>query len=665
MATQPVAIGDDPTRLNALVDALSVYLDKTLRITNPALDRDDLHWKRDAGLARLESARAETLATVLHEEAHYMPDTAQLDFLDALEQTAEKADRADRLATELMNICSDVDDEWGGATAEMGVVPLAPYASWWAYYHFTEIETGENSGIFVGGLGGMLRERIQTLAVEWLWECDRVLCHADDTQADNDAEVGTLIEALAKDIAKRVTLHNTAFNEVDKLTSDFLESQNEAEFTRTRVEAKCQARNDLRALKALKVVVSEPMSDAARTAFNTELPLLRMVVERPPRELGLVGENARRMNLPMLASCLGPGVEALYRMKIAKAWAGRHGAWALTAIDEAVRRIEGFSPKESSHFIKVARVYARAAPNGTRDMMPEMPWARHAQRWQALSQPNGPSTRTGLDEGGNRLVRLASYVWQLVGHGDKPVFEQGVISTDVVSGVAFEVMQLARLGRELIDLERMRSNVGVRLLSFNESIVDRASPVSGQLDRAQCELSMFSLRDITDALHPKLPLLERIYPQLALRTRERLGNPRTSIVPPEYETFVGDALALLLPAIEARRLALQLLPTNSPHPLGDMLRTVPRLRTWSPLEGKCKLELDDLREAHPRLRETLEHYVRQGSGFVAAKHVAAPEWKPQFWGEICPHRQFTIERARKAKVQFEFESMPLLQLLKM
>ena len=632
-------IADDPRRLGAIIDGMAAYLDEALRLQDPDMKRDDLHWKRDAGLASIEKARADTLASTLYEEARYMPNTLQLDYLQALDECAEKAERAEKLAAALIRVCDEYEDSSWAGVSESGALALAPYASWWAYYHFTEIDV--TCGLVVGGMGRMLRDRIALLAEDWLHECDRLLCLVHGRQNYcNDTNVTTLVSQLAKDIAKRVTLHNsaTAFSEMDNLEPDSLGARNEIEFTRVRVNAQCQARNDMRALQALQVLAREPMSTAAKTIFDTQLPLLQMVVARPPQELGLVGENARRMNLPLLQRCLMPGMDSACRMHIANGWANRHSAWAQTAIAEAIRRLEGFSPRESSNFIQVA---TRSALRGA-STMPKMPWAPWAPSWFVVPPPSGPVTRTGLDEEGARVVRLASFVWQLVGAGS---FEQGVMHASVVSEVAVECLQLARLGRELVDNERRRSNVGVRLLSFNQSINDRASDLAASLDKAQCCLSHFSLRDICDVFHPRKPLLERIYSELTRRTRSHLSNRRSALVPVNYDTFVGDALALLLPAVEARRLQISLPQDAAPHPLGDMLRTVAKCRSWTPLNGKCTIFLDDLRGAHTGLRKALEHYAKEGDQFVRATHLSA-----------------TAEVGRKHRViSFEFESAPLLQ----
>ena len=119
-------------------------------------------------------------------------------------------------------------------------------------------------------------------------------------------------------------------------------------------------------------------------------------------------------------------------------------------------------------------------------------------------------------------------------------------------------------------------------------------------------------------------------------------------------------MALLLPAVEARRTQISLPTHTTPHPLGDMLRSVPKCRAWTPLDGKCRLDLDDLRGAHPDLRKALEHYVLSGHEFLRAGHMRNPYEKG---------KEVLIEAAWhsgiKRRVEFEFESAPLLQLLKM
>ena len=111
-----------------------------------------------------------------------------------------------------------------------------------------------------------------------------------------------------------------------------------------------------------------------------------------------------------------------------------------------------------------------------------------------------------------------------------------------------------------------------------------------------------------------------------------------------------DALALLLPAVEARRLGIGLPLTAAPNPLADLLRSTRSVHRWTPLEGRFTLDAIALKACHPKLREALEHYARQPQSFVRAAHMV-----PGSWLGPAAHRA----------VCFTFESGPLLQLLRM
>ena len=68
----------------------------------------------------------------------------------------------------------------------------------------------------------------------------------------------------------------------------------------------------------------------------------------------------------------------------------------------------------------------------------------------------------------------------------------------------------------------------------------------------------------------------------------------------------------------------------------------------------------DLRAAHPGLRKALEHYVLNGDEFVRAGHMRNPCEKGK---EVMMETAW--RSGIKRRVEFEFESAPLLQLLKM
>jgi hypothetical protein len=226
-------------------------------------------------------------------------------------------------------------------------------------------------------------------------------------------------------------------------------------------------------------------------------------------------------------------------------------------------------------------------------------------------------------------------------------FEQGVVSRETLQPIAWEVLGLARVAREKIDHERTLANVGVRLHSFNESINDRASELASELDNAQCALSQFSMHDLLAGFSPDMPLLARLITPLATRTRKLMGNARTPSIPKNYSNFARDALATLLPAVFVRRTSLCVRWECAPHPLADLLRSLPALKSWSPLDGKFSVGTTELRAAHPGLRSLLECHAAESSGLVQRTGQGAPGSRS------------------KAAIRFTFESAPLVRLLSM
>lgn len=669
MAAARGPIANDPQRLGAQIDAMAMFLTRVLSLKDPSMMSDTGHVVRDAVEISREERSEPTLAEVMNEEMRYAPSEAQLDLLDELEGSIRFALEADGLSMELLNACGIVDRSGGGEDPETVADPLlaerdgvliSKFVSSAPYFEAEEHARTHGEPIVLGGLGRLLRDEVRGHAFHWLWQCDRTLCIVHHETWEPFDELDELVDQLARDIAKRVTLHarresvEAPLAEIDHLSSDFLGKRGDQELARSRAASQVEAKNDVRALRALMVIARDGgRTPEAVAVLRDQLVLLQRIVERPPSELGLVGENAKSMNLPLLARVLrgSPGYEdgaspmpLECRIEIANTWAVHRRAYAEPAIAEALRLLESFGRRDARNFINV--VANRRGKGGVE--MPPASFAPTAGTWYALPAPTAAATRSGLDGHGRRVVRLTSMVWAMAAHH---AFEGGVLPTSIVVPCAIETLHHARLMREIVDHERSRCQLGVRILSFEEELDKPSSDLGQTIDVAMCELSQFTLDDIRDVFLPERPLFARIVDALAERTRKQLGNRRTPLVPCEYEHFARDALALLLPGIEARRQALGVGRDAAPHPLADLLRSVRGARSWSPLQGRFVVELADLRRAHPRLREALEHYAVQPSSFVSATHLARTD-------------EGGATKARR-RVSFTFESAAMVQLLRM
>ena len=666
-------LADDPDRLDALITSMSKFLARCLTLKDPDMLREDLHLVRNAKACGKEWAAAPPLGEVMDSEIRYMPDREQLDMIEELADSYDFARESEALAERMLSAAcgtgveydsghSDDSDEPSESTIanmpQIGGVVISVFADASAYFKREEFTRPDKDTITVGGIARQLRLDLYEHAREWLLKCDRTLCQVYDEPWGNSELINSLVDTIAMAISKKMTLHggvaprsDSMAVEVDHLSPTYLGSCVDACIAQTSAATEVEARNDLRSIQLLNILARDGGgSQAAVTVLTKQLALVRRVVERAPPELGLVGENAKRMNFAMLRKVLQPDMPLECRIAITSHWSACHGAYAQNAIAEAVRRLEHFSPKTTNRFVSVVSCTVRLAGRRTGTVvMPTASFAPSSTIWFALPAPTGASTRLAVGEPeGRRLVRLSSMVWEMMAHG---AFEKGVIASEIVAPVALEALNQARLMREIVDHERSRANLGMRILSFSESINDRRSELAHEIDKAMCELSAFSLSDVFEAFHPKQELINHVVTPLRVRMIDELGNKGRPLVDPSYRKVAAHSLALLLPAIELRRRALYASPYSTPNPLADLVRTMKEVHDWSPLDGRFTADQFLLKRAHPLLREALEHYSREESGFVKATGV----------------RKDASEEASRShrKVTFTFESSALLKLLRM
>jgi len=660
-------IANDAVKLNACVDAMSNMLARCLILKDPTMLRNDTHLVKSAKAVAREWVNSPNLGVVMQDELRSIPSREQLDHLDSLASSHDFAVAAEDLATRMLEACGEYDDgmrpcddDDDPTDAELATVPevdgvvLSAFATEMPYFMLEQHPRRNGDTIALGGIGKMLYLDVVEDVASWLEACERMLCSVHNEPADQNDDIDDLVDRFSRAVAKRVTLLEKPTKldageeppmAVDYLSANYLGLRNLQEYARTRAETQVQVRNDLFALKMLLTVagmtttLAEHKKEAIDIVSN-KLYLVARVVDAPPAELGLVGENAKRMNLQMLARVLTPSMPVECRIAIATRWSQQHGAYSQTAINEAIRRLEGYSPAASSQFVNVV---TRTRTKGA-VLLPTAQFSPNSGIWFVIPVPMGASTRMGPDSVGRRIIRLNSLMWAMQAHG---AFEEGVIAADIVVPVAVEAFNHAKLLRQIIENERRRCNLGCRILSFEQSIHDKSCDLATDINKAVCEMSMFSLADVFTAFHPSNLVLPTVLETLTTRTRQRLGNLRSSTIAPEYTQFARDALALLLPAFEQRRVAIGLVAYATPNLLADLVRSVHEVHEWSPLQGRFTIDADQLRLSHSKLRAALEHYAAQPDSFVHADHIRV--------GGGRLHRP----------VRFTFESTPLLRLLRM
>jgi len=553
----------DPDKVLAMTDRLAEYLAEVLQIVD------------------VEAGSAAPLVEVMRQEIHYYP-------------TAEKKRQMDEMGKQYYFIvhCEDQADRMRvqALTMQGRNIDLGVYAKELAgnsgYYCDDEViqEAPTRCTMGFGATGQRLMRHLFTLSMGWLDELDRALSSAAAIERTDAAsqELQRIKVRLAGAIAKRLSLMSTDSVLNDGLSSRALQELVEEAYGRARPHATQQARIDARALELLRTVAAHPTGKESRRILAEELRLLSYIVNNVPCELalGLSGSH-----LPQLARALTPAYDVEERMELVTFWADNYGEGVARTIDLVLKGLRAWTPPQPHTFEKCI-VVGGQRPRGA-VVIPPMPFLQTGQRMYVLRTAS--VRRSGLDELGERSVRLVRCVWEI----SSQTFAPGVVCADVVAQVAMDSMLLARRAAQMVRMQRDASNKGFKL----DAIINRLHAAHGDnaheevLSRAVCALSAFRMDELEAACHSEGPILCRIERVLTRLTRDRMDVP----VARSYRSFATDALVFTLPIVSKRREIFGVEPSQPSNALLDLLCSIPRAAKWRPEDGPLRLELEDLR----------------------------------------------------------------------
>lgn len=604
---------NDPDKLDSLVDAMSRCMGKMLSIKDPEV-----------------GGGHRTLGQTLYEEKECFPTREQLDELEQVQRAFTFVIKAHRTANKMRSeSCSN------------GNLVLTPYADAETFrksWTFTRpLDSGDESRLKVGGLCITLYRDVVPLVYEWLLKCDEMMMIAFDDMPKgewgDESAVVTTARDLAEAIARRMTLLQPAVPEEndEDLSTRALQLRAGHELQRTSLQADEHQRTDLVALRSFETLAREgPFTERGTRVVNERMAHIHYVVRKPPMELGINGANAQHMNLPLLARACNPALDNDVRKSMVHQWQQQYGLYAATAAVQAIQKIQMWDSHSQKPFIKVLQ--QTASPSGV--PMPVMPFVQNKQKWRFLPTVEKRNT---LDWMGRRVVRLTSMVLQLLGHG---ALERGVLCGSIVSPIATQAVVEARMVMELLNIKRESYSLGTNLLRFCEDISDGQSHLDAAVDDAMLHVSLFSTLELLSIFNPQSPALRCIMTEFTKRTRKNLAF----VMPAQYIAFAYDAMALLLPVIRQRRERAGLALTQRQNPICTLLRHIPRVREWSPINGKLHLDLNDVKCAPAVLVHVLKLLAEQGR---------LVEYKRPYLGK----------QRHAAKKAFVFDSAQLVALL--
>ena len=243
-------------------------------------------------------------------------------------------------------------------------------------------------------------------------------------------------------------------------------------------------------------------------------------------------------------------------------------------------------------------------PHANAVRMPDMPFVNQRRPWW-FARHGAPQRRTGLDWTGRRIVRATSLIWQLLAYGE---LELGVVAAGVTMPILTQALVETRIAKGLIREQHAIEAFANDLLELAANISDRESHHDRAVAHALCPLGGFSSEEIQQTFDHRSPLLPYVLQELETRTEARLRHA----VPLGYTGFARDGLSIVLPIVLGHRSKLGLASADPSNPLFDVLRTVPKLREWTPLMGQLHLTLADLKQASPLVKHVLAALHAQG-----------------------------------------------------
>jgi len=309
------------------------------------------------------------------------------------------------------------------------------------------------------------------------------------------------------------------------------------------------------------------------------------------------------------------------------AWAKVHGAKLNTITPSALLDTRDSTSRERARALRSVRCCGAAIPESDpRGCMPLPGFACLRYSWGWCGEQADAYTRVGLRGPGLRVAMLASMLLELQKHDE---LREGVVALDVLKEACQLAMQSYEVATSILLRERALTKIGFRAQALLNAVRDRSSAMADAVDVAQAGLCCYSLQELEHLFEKtrpdgtQNPVRHLLVPRLESKLREFMCNKITPCVPLSYTSLSVEALDdLLLPALRRRRLDMRIDPSTTPSALGEMLRTICRLKRWVPSDGAVTINKKDLDAAHPSARFMLEQQARRPNSGVIATHTS-------------------------------------------
>lgn len=564
-AMQVDCAGAADAKLEHMINSLALTMSTVLNLRHPELE----HGRRPFGI-------------VMHDEIEQAASREQIDELERCMQAMAFTQESYKVANEMRSHClresNLVLTRWADKEC---------FNKWW---RFTRNRGRTESVLTVGGISKLLFLKLYDMVHDWLLKCDRLMMMAFGDSEGEETEAGSVaftntIECLSECIAKRLSLEETRIFDDDEDLSRRVTTKSSEEIASMSLNDETRRNHDILALTAVEALARNgPTSPRGKQVMDDCLDLVCYALNAPPQDMCIYGANAAQANLDLLRRACEYGVDPEVRMKVVKQWWPVHGAYAATAMQQALQTLSLGSKLEGKPLTKVLQTPDDPDCDDECFVLPTTPFVNTARRLK-LVRTDHPPPSLGWES--RRISRLSTMVAQLLDNG---TLERGVVSSRVIAPIATMSTVEAQVTLGMLKIKRTSYTHGTHLIKFCEDIIDNESFLAPGITEAMVCLSHFSMHDITTVMNPLSPSWNSVAPRLTERTLKHLAFK----MPEEYIGFAQDAMPIIVRALRNRRDCIGATALQSPSALQQLLTLIPKVRLWNPLLGGLQLDQHDL-----------------------------------------------------------------------
>lgn len=519
---------------------------------------------------------------ILYEEIEQAASREQIDELERCMEAIAFTQESYKLANEMRSQClydaNVVLTRWADREC---------YYKWW---RFTRNRGNSESLLTVGGIQKLLFLKLYEMVQDWLTKCDRTMMIAFSDSEGEETEAGSValtntIEYLAECIAKRLSLEETRVFDDDEDLTRRVTTKSSEEIANMSLNDETRRNHDILALTAVEALARNgPNSPRGKQVLDDCLDLVNYALSAPPQEMCIYGANAAQSNLDLVRRACGRGVDPEVRLKVIKQWWPVHGAYAATAIQQAIQTLNLGSKLRGKPLIKVLQTSSVSDCEEECFTLPQMPFIETDFDGKLVRTSDAPSF---LGWEARRISRLSTLVAQLL---DMGVLERGVVSSRVIAPISTMSTVEAQVTLGMLKIKLRSYEHGTHLIKFCEDVIDNESFLAPGVTEAMVCLSHFSMHEIATTMNPLCNQWSSIAPSLTEKTLKHLSFK----LPDEYVGFCQDMMPIIMRALRNRRDCIGVTALQSPSPLQQLLSLVPKVRLWNPLLGALHLDQHDL-----------------------------------------------------------------------